>query len=212
MIIFVNGATKTMRRHWGHPNLGCLFQPGNWGQPTDAERSGVPWAADNGAYGGWSHEKEMAYIRMISRFAVAPHENMRFVTAPDVVGDRLATWKLWREWLPKLTQCGLPTAYVLQDGERGNLIPYDSMDALFVGGTTEFKLSEQCEEEIRQALSCGKWVHIGRVNSKCRLRHFWEIGAHSIDGTNTSKWPDTHIPNMLRWLRGLDEQPICEGH
>ncbi|HXF62680.1 MAG TPA: hypothetical protein VNK95_13745, partial [Caldilineaceae bacterium] len=56
-------------------------------------------------------------------------------------------------------------------------------DALFIGGSTGWKLSEAADWCIRRAKERGVWVHAGRVNSLRRIRHFQLIGVDSVDGT-----------------------------
>jgi hypothetical protein len=205
MRIFVSGATKTFERHWGHPCFGKLFVPAEWGRPNKVESARIPWAFDNGAFGGWTEVRQSAFIRMIARQATQPHAYCKFVASPDVVGDSATTYEMWKEWMPMIRKCGLPVAYVLQDGP--DYTPWDQLDALFIGGTTEFKLSHTVDKACARARNFQKWVHVGRVNTRCRLRHFHDIGVDSVDGTFWSKWSDIAFAKALKWMRQLKEQP-----
>ncbi len=214
MVILVSGATATLRRYAGHPYFGQLITPRTGNKMQSIVDSRLAWGADNDAYQGWTTFREASFVRMIAKLAMlADKSRLKFVTAPDVVGDRAATNEKWRTWYPRLRQCGLPAAYVLQDGT--GWIPWDQLDVLFVGGLDEFKMSSEVDEHVATAKRFGKWVHVGRVNTKCRLRHFHEIGVDSVDGTFFSRWPDIAFSKALRWLRNLDQQPVlpllCEG-
>jgi hypothetical protein len=126
-----------------------------------------------------------------------------FVVAPDVVGDAPAT--LARESTTRMLgwirhAVGLPVAFVAQDGQEGLPVPWDDFDALFIGGTTEWKLGPHARELAAQAVTEGKWVHMGRVNSLKRLKYADAIGCNSADGTFISFGPDRRLPEALAWL------------
>lgn len=79
---------------------------------------------------------------------------------------------------------------------------------LFIGGTTEWKLSANVDWLIAEAQDGGKWVHVGRVNSARRIRHFHEVGVDSIDGRSFSAWPDLYFAKFLKWMDRLNSQPV----
>ena len=120
-----------------------------------------------------------------------------FVTAPDVVGDAAQTLRNFAEWRSELD--GFPVALVGQDGL--GVPPWDEFDALFIGGTTEWKMGAQARRLIREAKERGKWVHMGRVNSYARGRYARWLGCDSIDGTQFSWFRDTKLPAYLNALR-----------
>jgi hypothetical protein len=163
-------------------------------------------AADNDAFKAWDQAR---YLRMINKI-VSTLDRSRFlwVTIPDVVGDAKATVDRWNEWYPRIRDVGLPAAFVGQDGlgDISDLIPWDDMASFFVGGSDEWKLSVESERFLVEAKSRGKWTHIGRVNSFCRIRHAVEIGADSIDGRSFSAWPDRRIPEGLNWIKRSEQQ------
>lgn len=66
-----------------------------------------------------------------------------------------------------------------------------AFDALFIGGSTEYKLGPETAEFIRWAKSVGLWVHVGRVNSLKRFAYFQLLGADSCDGTFPCYEPTT---------------------
>lgn len=172
---------------YAHPNLGRLVQPRHYSAIEQTAEAGIPWAADNDCFQGLNAD---AYRKMVARIAFLP--GCLFLVAPDVVGRADLTDHLWRQWRPELAESGLPLAYVAQDGVETP--PWAEMDALFIGGTTLFKLSPQVERLVKGAKDRGKWVHMGRVNTDRRILFAGAIGCDSFDGSKFSKWRRT-------WLR-----------
>jgi hypothetical protein len=123
-----------------------------------------------------------------------------FVTAPDVVADAIATMDLIDRWAPVVRSYGYPVAFVLQDGQEKLCMPWAQIDAVFIGGSTEYKLGPEVRWLIREAKWRGKWVHMGRVNSLNRLGYARDIGCDSADGTGYSMFPDANLPAALKYL------------
>ena len=117
--------------------------------------------------------------------------------APDVVGDASQTLRNFSEWRSELV--GFPVALVGQDGLETP--PWDEFDALFIGGTTEWKMGAQAARLVREGKERGKWVHMGRVNSYERGRYARWLGCDSIDGTQFSWFRDTKLPAYLNSLK-----------
>ena len=147
---------------------------------TSYRLDGVPvWAADNGAFNG-RYPGDAAFLAWLDR--LAPHQDRcAFVAVPDVVGDATATLQLWPEMAARIRARGWPAALVLQDGMTPADVARAAPDALFIGGSDRFKLGP----EVRQIINSGawQWVHMGRVNSRRRMRYAAAIGCHSVDGT-----------------------------
>jgi hypothetical protein len=101
--------------------------------------------------------------------------------------------------LSRIREIGYRAALVGQDGMEHLDVPWDEFDCLFVGGSTEWKLGAGAEILIREAKRRGKWVHIGRVNSRKRYLKFADL-ADSCDGTYLTFGPDVNLPKLLRWL------------
>jgi hypothetical protein len=171
--------------------------------------AGVEWCADNSCYGkGYpGDEKWFAWLEA-NAYAAA---DCMFATAPDVVGDAEATMARSLPWLPKIRELGYPAAFVGQDGLENLDVPWDDFDVLFIGGTTEWKLSQHARTLIAEAKARGKWVHMGRVNSEKRLRYAHLVGCDSVDGTYLVFGPDTNLPKMLGWLRAVNGQQDMFG-
>jgi hypothetical protein len=211
MVILVSGATKTHAIYWSHPSFGFLINPRNGNRPELIASADKPWGVDNDAFNGWTIEVERNFSRLLGRLClISDRSQLKFIAAPDVVGDCIETTNRFKRWQPIIAASGFPVAYVGQDGIQPDEVPWDDCECLFVGGTTDWKLSEDVDRLIHEAKERGKWVHVGRVNTKCRLRHFYEVGADSIDGTFFSRWPDIAFAKGLKWLSRLESQRQLE--
>lgn len=188
MLVLVHSSpTSLLRDHGRHPNLGVLASP------RCVYGDGIqewPWAADNDAYLAWDTSR---YEAMLER--ITGRRNCLFVTAPDVVGDAAETLRRFWEWLPRLNATRQPVALVAQDGIENTDIPWDFFEALFIGGTTHFKM--HAEWLCAEAKARGKWLHMGRVNTRRRIRYAQSVGCDSVDGTNFSMFRKTNLPWAL---------------
>ena len=163
------------------------------------------FAADNGCFvqaDKYSDDGFLAWLDQLDRASCL------FATAPDVVGDAVGTRKRAYRMLPRIRELGFKAAFVVQDGETVDQIRWDEMDAIFVGGSTEWKLSQAAADIVAQAKRKGKWVHMGRVNSYKRMRLAAAIGCDSVDGTMLAFAPDENKARLDNWLRWLNEQPM----
>ena len=188
-------------RHAGHQHLGILTSPAAGNRLESIASSGMPWAADNGAFSGLDEAKFSAMVERIRR---VDRSRLLWVVAPDVVADARATMDSWQRWQPLLTD--LPLAFVAQNGQESLPVPWEQMACLFVGGSTEWKLSPMALALVREAKRRGKWVHNGRVNTLRRLRISHDMGCDSCDGTSMSRFADTYLPDYLAFCDGLARQ------
>jgi hypothetical protein len=196
MILLVSGATSYPRSE----SIGHLIVPRQWNKSLDLDPG--RWAMDNGAFIGF---EEGAFVRMLERFYSRP--GCLFVAAPDYVGDAAATRERWPFWSRLIRGLGLPPAFVAQDGIAAFGVPWDEIGALFIGGSTEFKESEQVRDLCDAAKARGLWVHWGRVNGKRRYELALKAGADSIDGSGFSMFPNETIPRVARWDAAINAQP-----
>jgi hypothetical protein len=186
-----------------HPNLGRLIQPRHTSSIELTAAAGIPWAADNDCFQGLDAPR---YTAMLDRITGLP--GCRFVTVPDVVGDAVATAELFEQWAPELERRGLPVALVLQDGleDLGEWLAgvWDRLDAVFVGGSTEWKLGPEARAIVREAKRRGLWVHWGRVNSQKRINYVMGTGAcDSLDGSKWARFRTTYLDAGLSYIRGV---------
>jgi hypothetical protein len=173
--------------------VGLLVTPRN-NYPTKPTDDMVV-AADNGCFSSdWDADEWSQWLTGVRRDVV-------FATVPDVVGGHQATRQRWGQWAGYVADLGLPPAYVIQDGQPIDLVPWDEMAALFVGGSTEYKLSADARRLVAEANRRGLWTHMGRVNSLRRLHIASEWGCDSVDGTFIKFGPDVNTPRLIRYLR-----------
>jgi hypothetical protein len=206
-IILVTTAHPSLHQHPGpdgelvHPRLGRLLQPRHTSSVELTAAAGIPWACDNDAFNGWHADAERRYVNMLDRVEGLP--GCLFVTVPDVVADSAATRAMFDAWAPELERRELPLAIVAQDGmtvdELHELAP--RLAALFIGGSTEWKLGDEAAELAREAKSLGLFVHWGRVNTRRRFDHIVATGAaDSFDGSKWARFRKTYLDGGLAWL------------
>jgi hypothetical protein len=161
------------------------------------------WAADNGCFSQPNKYSDDGFLKWLSRM---DGESCMFAVAPDVVGDAVATVERTMPMLPKIRDLGYKAALVAQDGCYHKYLPWKQFDVVFIGGTTDWKLSQAAADIISAGKDKGKWVHVGRVNSYKRLRVMDVLGADSVDGTCIAFAPDENLANVVRWLGRVNSQ------
>lgn len=146
------------------------------------QRPDARFAIDNGAFARFERK---AFLALLEREFPARKQCL-FLAVPDVVSSARRTLETFETWRYKLS--GWPLALVMQDGQEDLNIPWDGIEAVFIGGSTSWKLSKAAADCVRAAKIIGKWVHAGRVNTPARFEYFEELGADSIDGTGLSRY------------------------
>jgi hypothetical protein len=186
-------------------------KPAHWGLILSAKRwnfaldYGRPWCMDTGTFS--QPFDQDAYFATLNK--LLPHmKTCKFVVVPDTVANAVATLWQFRQWAWRIKALGFPVAFVAQDGQEAMALPPE-YDALFIGGTTEWKMSTHADKLIRQAQSAGKWVHVGRVNSQRRIRHFQLVGVDSVDGTSIAYAPDKHYRRFDHQLFQRPLEGLC---
>jgi hypothetical protein len=195
---FANPSTEPVRDAMRAGLLGLIATP----RQGNNRLPGVAWCADNGCYsrGYPGDQKWLAWLARNAAYA----GDCVFAVAPDVPTDASATLARSCPWLHRIRALGYPAALVAQDGRQHLPIPWDEFNALFLGGTTAWKLGPAGRHLTAQATERGMPVHMGRVNSARRLRYAQHIGCASADGTYLTYAPDTNLPKLLAWLRQID--------
>tara|TARA_R110000851_G_scaffold293981_1_gene448600 strand:+ start:88 stop:690 length:603 start_codon:yes stop_codon:yes gene_type:complete len=167
---------------------------------TQYSRAGVPYGLDNGCF---KRFKEKTWLKMLDE---AREHKPKFVCMPDIVCDAVRTFDLF-DAFEQQTE-GLPRALVLQDGIGDHRIDWNKLDAVFVGGSDNFKISQEAFNTCRTAKMLGKWVHVGRVNTAPRVKN-WLGLADSIDGSGISKY-DHMLENVLEAIHEQSMQTEIE--
>jgi hypothetical protein len=215
-MIYLSGAINERLLNSGRTDIGLIlsYRPkGGMAGKGDVRRAMKQrlWAADNGCFTNPNLNVEDYYTWLTSLKPYA--ETCLFATAPDVVGDSIATWERSESVLPRLRSLGYAAALVAQDGIENRSIRWSAFDCLFIGGSTEWKLSAEILPLVREALKHGKWVHMGRVNTFRRLIRARFYGCHSTDGTQLKFGPDKNLSRLIKWLDFLKNQPpLCGVH
>lgn len=193
--------------------LGCMTTPAQGNRIPD----GALYACDNCKFGSdgkgkyWPGLKEWrAWLtRTVTRYGA---DRCLWALAPDVPFDAVATLA---ESLPELAfirSLGVPAAFAAQNGCENGLIPWDEFDVLFLAGDTAWKTGPIAERLAREAKARGKQVHMGRVNSRQRLRTAEWFGCDTADGTYLAFGPDTNLPKLTAWLDELHHTPSLFGN
>lgn len=165
---------------------------------------GRAWCADNAVFAG-RYPGDEAYLAWLAGWAHLAAD-CAFAVAPDVVGNAAATLARSAPMLARIRELGYPVALVAQNGLEDLTVPWDEFDVLFIGGDTTWKLGPAARALTAEARRRGKRVHMGRVNSRIRMRYAAAIGCDSVDGTYLAFGPDVNLPDVLAWLREANEQ------
>lgn len=217
-MLLVSGATRTMNRlAVKYPkHLGHLFTPVDGNDVGNLISTGLRWACDNAAF---TNFRLGQYLDMICQKAPLADRPPLFITLPDKVADAQKTTGdlrkrqigLFYQWQPVVSSYGMPVAMVGQDGLEDMHVPWNLMDAFFIGGSTEWKLSASVRDLVAEAKRRGKWVHMGRVNTKRRMKYAYQIGCDSVDGSSLSKFSETYVPKFARYLIELHQRGLFDG-
>lgn len=192
--------------NWPMDRWGVLLSPVNGGCARFALDVGMKWCGDNDSFAGkFDHDVFMEWLDEMKPYK----ESCVFIAAPDVLGDCDATMARFKKYANGIRKKGFPVALVAQDGQENFEMP--NCDVLFVGGTTAWKMGPGAGACIQTAKSSGRWVHVGRVNSRKRIRHFALLGADSFDGTTISRGPKIKM-RMLDWALRQEMLLRMPGH
>lgn len=182
------------------PGLGFMLTP-HMGNRPDLRK--VFWAADTGCF---RHPEAFDSTRYFTWLAKFPQSTCCFATAPDRFADWRMTIELAMPVLHELRARGFRAALVAQDGLTAPNTPWEACDALFLGGTTQWKEGAEAHVLAKEATAHGKWLHMGRVNSLRRMQLARDWGCNSVDGTYLAFGRNTNRRNVERWLKWTNEQ------
>lgn len=167
----------------------------------------IIWGMDNERFtcynvktGAWDESKwnRRAFLSLLESRADLP--GCKFVASPDVIPNMAATLEQFDHWEPVIRSYGYPVGLVIQDGIDGHPVPWDRLDALFIGGTNRVKFGPVVRRLVREANRRGKWVHWGRAHNPSFIHYCKNIGCNSIDSSYYARYPDRlveHLPNLF---------------
>ena len=164
--------------------FGRLVTWKHMGALAESHAAGIPMVADTRAFVDFQPDM---YRQMLERMEESGAEFL-WCCVPDVVGDAETTMKWFHEWRHEIR---FPLAFVLQDGQTVERVPWDEIVAVFIGGTTAWKFSDEVRELVAEGKRRGKWIHMGRVNTYRRAVYAKSIGCDSVDGSGVARFDHT---------------------
>ncbi len=144
--------------------------------------AGGAYGIDNGAYSRFDAKSWRALVRR----QLSSRERCQFLAMPDVVGNARRTLEIFHQMAGDWVNW--PLALVAQDGLEELGIPWDRIAAIFVGGTTEWKMSQVVTDILKAAAILGKHTHVGRVNTPARWLWFRDRNVDTCDGSGVSRY------------------------
>jgi len=162
---------------------------------------GYPYGIDNSAFSNF----DSARFKAVLKRQTDTRDQCLFVACPDIVGSARRTLEVFDQWYPQLVNW--PVALVAQDGMEDMTIPWQLLSAIFIGGTTDWKMSECASDIIRTAKMIGKHVHIGRINTPARFKHFADLCADTCDGSGVARF-DWMLAKIISGQ--LDDHPLFD--
>lgn len=158
---------------------------------------------DNGAFTGkFTPAKWQAALERLRPYSMT----CVGIPIPDRLGDADETLRLFWQYAPILQQYAYPIAFVTQDGCVPEMVPWDSIGVLFIGGTDWHKRGVEAATLIAEAKRRGKWVHVGRCNSGSAMLEHWPQ-ADSYDGTTFSRHPTQQLDSIRNGLEACKTAP-----
>lgn len=187
-----NPGVRAVARERG---IGLLVQP-RTKQYVNQVDVFASWAIDNGCFNAKTYVGDAAYMAWLDTLP----RTALWATAPDVVGDAAATLEKSAPFLVAIRALGFKAALVAQDGLTVETTPWGTFDALFIGGSTEWKLSGAARSLVAECEARGIPTHMGRVNSGKRFAVAQRWGVDTVDGTFLAFGPDTNLERLTGWL------------
>lgn len=204
-----------------HRRFGVITTAAHRSIPTGI-KEGRLWAFDNECFQrSFNYERWLAHWRRLFPYS----KRCLFVVVPDKPFDAGETLALWRHWHPILREQldrfdnlayvrkpWLGLAFAAQDGQESLPLP-EGADWVFIAGSTEWKLSDAAADVMQRAWDARMHIHIGRVNSQKRYRHFRRLAEQldldivSCDGTAAR----FHPAQALRRMTDVMYKPSISG-
>jgi len=159
------------------------------------KNEGLPYAIDNGAWTAYQQQRPFdadAFRRLVDTHGAGAD----WIAVPDIVEGGLRSLDFSLSWIPELDKVGSLLLIPVQDGMAiDDVAPFVSPGrvGIFIGGSTEWKI-EQIPALSAWANDLKIWCHVGRVNTRKRIRHCVLAGATSFDGTSVTRYGKTIGP------------------
>jgi len=203
---FIGTSPKTAMSKVGvesyRKHCGLITTPHSRQNTAHAAGVGASWIMDNGAF---TEFKPRSFMDCLQSWQFVP--NCAFVVAPDAIQDASNTLAYFWLWQPVIKSFRLPVAFVLQNGMNNHHVPYEFTDAIFIGGSTDFKYTPYVANIVKEAKRRGLHVHNGRVNSRSRINHSHAIGCDSFDGSGYAIDP-SRITREIHWWSSPQLLPV----
>jgi len=162
--------------------------------PATGLRSyGLPYALDNGAWSAYRAGKDFDAERF-RRALAKVGADADFIVLPDIVGGGMRSLELSTSWLDEVDTFGRRMLVPVQEGmEPEHLRRFDLGQRLgiFLGGLTDAWKESTMPIWGYLAARIDCYYHVGRVNTKRRIRIAQYSGADSIDGSSVSRYAIT---------------------
>ena len=194
---------KHIAAHAQTERVGLCITP-NMGNRPESIAAYRWWIADNGCYSKGETFEPERWLGWLERCRVYL-STCKLAALPDVVGNWAATLERSAPYFDRVRALGYPVSVVLQDGAQIDAVPWDKIDAVFVGGTVPWKWGATAAAICAEAKRRGKWVHVGKVNSGRACQFARGIDADSVDGTFIRFGPNKNTRKVVQWLHEPQE-------
>ena len=168
------------------------------------------WAADNGCFLRYEPDKFRAMLERYQAYT----STCKFIVCPDRVQNAVKTIQLFHMWYHSIKAYGYPVAFVLQDGITMDTVPWRLADAIFVGGSNQFKDSLICRQIVKKAIRLGMCVHNGRISSPPKIVENNRLGVTSFDSTAYNLHRPGDIRKHIAYVKPENYKPFIfpESH
>jgi len=154
---------------------------------------GLRYALDNGAWSCYQQKlpfDDEGFSSLVETYGAGAE----FVVIPDKVAQGSKSLEFSLSWLKGLRMLLLPVQDDMSPDDVGAVLEQHPSMGIFLGGTTEWKLATM-QGWGMVAHAFRRYYHVGRVNTRKRIRMCQHAGAHSVDGTSGTLFSVT-VPRL----------------
>lgn len=161
---------------------------------------GFPYAIDNGAWTSFQRGEpfdDAAFVCCVEKLGA----DADWVACPDIVMGGMSSLAMSLRWLPWVLERTHVALIPVQNGMTSDdIAPHlGPRVGVFVGGDDAFKESTMAMWS-KLCRSAGAYCHVGRVNTRSRVRLCMDAGVDSADGTSGSRFA-VNVPIIDAWRR-----------